>query len=254
MNDDYKPPIKATTTSTRILDTLLDLQEANVTVVARETGLSKSSVHNHLETLEYLGFVVKEDQQYRISLRFLQIGHRVREQYTIARGGKQEVERMVGASGLVAGLVVLEREQGICLYNVSGQKVESTPVNEGDTMPLHCTAPGKAILAALPEDRLDAILSTQELVEFTDHTLTSRSELIDDLETVRTRRLAVDREEWQTDLRGIATSISGPTGDVFGAVYVLSPMESMSGKRFQQDIPGLVLSSANQIRKDLHNQ
>lgn len=254
MDEDYRPPVKATTTSSRILDTVMDLEEANVTVVAEATGLSKSSVHNHLETLEHLGYVVKEDRQYRISLRFLQVGHRAREQYPIFEVGRHVVERLAGASGLIAGLVVLERDDGICLYNVRGQKVERTPVEEGDTMPIHCTAPGKAILAALPEARVDELLDSKSLPAFTEQTHTTRSALVDDLETARSRGLAVDREEWQTDLRGIASSISGPDGTVSGAVYVLSPTESMSGKRFQQDIPGLVISSANQIRKDLHNR
>lgn len=254
MDDDYRPPVKATTTSSRILDTLMHLEEATVTVVAEETGLSKSSAHNHLETLEHLGYVVKEGRDYRISLRFLEIGHRTRKQYPIFEPGKREVDRLASASGLVAGLMVLERDDGICLYNVSGQKVDSAPVAAGDVMPLHCTAPGKAILASLPQERLDELLDSKALSAFTEQTLTTRQTVVQDLETAQSRGLAVDREEWQTDLRGIASIINGPDGTVSGAVYVLSPTESMSGKRFQQDIPGLVISSANQIRKVLHNQ
>lgn len=251
MDENNKPPVKATTTSTRILEALIDLGEGSLTNIKNEVDLSKSSVHNHLETLEYLGFVVKENQRYRPSLRFLEIGSSVRSRSPFYEPGREEVDRLAQTSGLAAGLVALERDQGICLYSRVGQKVQKTHVEGGETVPLHCTASGKAILAELPEEKRTSILESRGLEPFTEQTITSRSELADQIRTVQTRELASNREEWRTDLRGLASGITDPDTGSIGAIYVLSPSESMSGKRFQQDVPGLVISSANRIRKVL---
>lgn len=246
------PQVKATATSTYILEALIELDGATGTAVAEEVGLSKSSVHNHLETLTHLGFVVKEDRKYRASLRFLQIGAYVRQQFPLFRTGTTEVKRLVRASGLVAGLAILERDQCICIHNSVGQKVDKSPIDEGETVPLHCTAPGKAVLAELPREDAEALLDGRALDSFTEQTITDRSELIEEIETIQSRELAVDREEWETGLRGIAAGINGRNDELLGALYVMSPADSMLGKRFQQDIPGLVISSANQINKNLH--
>lgn len=246
------PPVKATTTSARILESLMQHNGATLTVISDEVGLSKSSVHNHLETLDYLGFVVKEDQQYRVSLRFLQIGSYAREQFPIYGAGKTEIDRLAGASGLVTGLTVLEENQCISIHNTVGQKVDESPIRDGDVLPLHCTAPGKAMLAELPPEEVDTLLESQELDAFTEQTIIDRSELLDELDTIRSRRLALDREEWKTGLRAVAAGISNRDDQLLGAIFVMSPADSMSGKRFQQDIPGLVISSANQLRKNLH--
>lgn len=253
MRENGDPPVKATTTSARVLYALMELGEANLTTVKNEVGLSKSSVHNHLETLRHLGFVVKEHRKYRSSLRFFEIGSSVRSGFSLYRVGRREVDRLAQTSGLAAGLTVIERDAGICLYESTGQKVEIPPVAEGETVPLHCTAPGKAMLANLPDDELESVLDAQDMEPFTEHTITDLPRLREELETAQTRRLTSDREEWRTDLRGLAAGITDPEGPTFGAIYVLSPPESMSGKRFQQDIPGLIISSANKIRKDLRN-
>lgn len=124
-------------------------------------------------------------------------------------------------------------------------------MTEGQTVPLYCTAPGKAMLAQLPaDDRRDAVDATS-LDRHTDQTITSAAALRKELDTAETRGLLSDREEWQTDLRGLAAGVVDPEDGRVGSIFVLSSSESMSGKRFQQDVPGLIISSANQIRKAL---
>ena len=251
MANSDRPPVKATTTSTRILETLVALGEGNLTTIKNEVGLSKSSVHNHLETLVYLGFVVKDDQTYRPSLRFLEIGSSVRGRFPFYDAGRGEVDRLTYTTGLAAGLAVLERNRGICLYSRIGQKVEEAPVEDGEIVPIHCTASGKAMLAELSGAALDAVLDAHDFDPFTEQSLTNRSKLDEEIEVIRTRGIASNREEWQAGLRGLASGFTDPDTGFVGAIYVQSPSESMSGKRFQQDIPGLVVSSANQIQKAL---
>lgn len=245
------PPVKATTTSTRILEALLDLDGANLTEVVNDVGLSKSSVHNHLETLDRLGFVVKDNQQYKVSLRFLKIGAHARATFPLFQAGRAEVDRLASASGLTTGIAVLERGECICIHYTVGQKVKTYPVSEGDVLPLHCTAPGKAILSELPNREVNTLLDDTEIEAFTDRTITDRSKLLDELETVRSRGLAADRGEWKAGLRAIAAGISDSDDQPLGAIFTLSPEDSMSGKRFQQDIPGLVISSANHVNQNL---
>jgi DNA-binding IclR family transcriptional regulator len=54
-----------------ILETIRDRGEVGVTEIADQLKVSKSTVHNHLNTMETRGYVVNEDGEYRLGLRFL---------------------------------------------------------------------------------------------------------------------------------------------------------------------------------------
>jgi DNA-binding IclR family transcriptional regulator len=253
MIDRLDLPVTATQTSTRIIETLIELDGAGVTDIANALDRSKSSVHNHLETLTGLGFVVKDDYEYRVSLRFLQIGSYARSQYPIYTAGESEVDQLSTASGCSTGIAVLEGDSVVCLYHRPDLDTETPRVTAGDRLPLHCTAAGKAILAALSEARRDELLAGYTFDAGIEQSHSSRAELEAELQTIQTRGLAVDREEWYPDQRGIAAVVRGVDGEIQGAIYLLTDTERLSGKRFQQDLPGLVISSANKIRNTLRN-
>ena len=244
-------PVTATQTSMRILETLVDLDGGGVTAVAEALDRSKSSVHDHLQTLVGLGVVIKDGHEYRVGLRFLRLGAYARSQYSIYTAGVGEVQQLSTAAGCAAGIAVLDGDSVVCLHHRLGPDVGTPWVEAGDRLPLHCTAPGKAILAALPEPRREALLADHTFEDGTDQSHADRPDLDAELRTVTARGLAVDREEWEPDRRGLAAAIEGPEGDVEGAIYLLTDSENHSGKRFQQDFPGLVISSATRIRNAL---
>lgn len=254
MVDREDTPVKATATSVRVIEALFELDGATITELDAHLTLSKSTIHNHLGTLVQLGFVVRDDWTYRVSLRFLRIGGIARNRHPLYQVSKSEVRQLATASGLVASLVVVERRTGICLHTETGKKADNRLTDVGETLSLHCTAPGKAILASMESEEIDAIIDRHGLPKYTENTLTSRESLDKALRDVRSRGIAFDREEWTEDIRGVGAAVEDSTGNLLGAISVMSPINTMSGKRFQQDIPGLVISSANRIRKRLRSQ
>ncbi|ELY98567.1 IclR family transcriptional regulator [Natrialba aegyptia] len=254
MADREDTPVKATATSARVIEALLELESATITELDDHLPHSKSTIHSHLETLEQLGFVVRDNWAYQVSLRFLEIGSVARNRYPLYQPGVSEVRQLATASGLVASLVVIERQRGICLYTAMGKKSDRSFGDPGETLPLHCTAPGKALLAVMAPEDVDSIIDGHGLREYTENTLTSRAALDEELQDIQSRGIAFNREEWREDVRGIAAAVEGKTGSPVGAISVRSPTDTMSGKRFQQDIPGLVISSANRLRKALRSE
>lgn len=78
----------------------------------------------------------------------------------------------------------------------------------GTAFPVNATAPGKAMLAELPDEQL--LLLPEVLEQRTTHTRFRRDELISDLETVRRNGVAVDREEHASGVCGLAVSLMLP--------------------------------------------
>ena len=243
--------VKATGTSFRVIEALITLDGAGVSELADHLDLSKSGVHNHLTTLESLGYVVREDNTFRASLQFLRDGTVVRRRNPLYRVAVDEVNQLARTSGVAAGAYVIENGSVVCLHSAAGEKVGPSVLKAGDSFPPHCSAPGKAIMAASDDETITRLVEATGLEPCTDSTVTDPDQLRQELQRVRSRGLAFNRGEYDEEIREIATSVTDVDDRVLGAIGVVSATESMSGKRFQQDLPGLVLSSANRLAQEI---
>lgn len=98
----------------------------------------------------------------------------------------------------------------------------------GELFPLHCTANGKALLAALPEAEAAARLP-QRLPRFTAHTITSRKRLLAELAAVRREGVAFDREEHTEGICAVGAAVFDPGGPV-AAISVPVPLQRFGGR------------------------
>lgn len=98
----------------------------------------------------------------------------------------------------------------------------------GETFPLHCTANGKGLLAAMPEQRLQALLP-ERLPRLTAHTIASREALLDELAMVRSEGVAFDREEHTEGICAVGAAVLDDTGPV-AAISVPVPSQRFAGR------------------------
>jgi len=238
-------PVGTTATAMRVVEALLARGEAGVTELAAELDLSKGAVHNHLRTLTELGYVVRSDGRYRVGTGFLDLGTRAREQLPIYDTARPEVAALARASGEVAALVVEEHGQAAYVL-VVGDEDDETSLRPGLRRPLHADAAGKAILAHRPEGE------TRDLLAGRDHAPeTEQSALFEEFRAVRKQGVAFDRGEGETSLGSVAAPVTDEDGHAIGAVAVAGPSDRMSGKRLEEDVTGLIVSSATSISVDL---
>jgi DNA-binding IclR family transcriptional regulator len=98
----------------------------------------------------------------------------------------------------------------------------------GEVFPLHCTANGKALLAALPEERAAALLP-KRLPRLTPRTIVSRDELLGELRKVRREGVALDREEHTEGICAAGAAVLDATGAV-AAISVPVPAQRFAGR------------------------
>ena len=97
----------------------------------------------------------------------------------------------------------------------------------GSSFPLHCTANGKALLAALGDERARDLLPPR-LERFTAATITSRGALLEQLAEVRRSGVAYDREEHTEGICAVAATVSDAGGPV-AAISVPVPTQRFTG-------------------------
>lgn len=247
MNHEPSAPVKSIHTTTRVLEAVERLDGGGVTELAAELGIAKSTVHDHLKTLEAEEFVVSEDGEYRIGLRFLDFGGRARQRNKLYTVAKPQIEELASITGELANLVVEEHGWGVYLAVERGENAVAIDTYVGKREHLHSTAAGKAILAHLPTERVEAIVERRGLPGHTTDTLTSREALFERLDTIRERRFAFDREENLPGLRCVAAPITSDDGAVLGGISVSGPTSRLEGDRLEHELSDQITRISNII-------
>lgn len=244
-------PVKSVVTTFDILQTLRRLDGAGVTELSNELDLPKSSVYNYLSTLEQEEYVVKEDGTYHLGLRFLDLGRYVRERDDLYETARPEMESIAEGTDELVNLLVEEHGQGVYVCRVRGDQAVNVAAGTGHRVALHNTGLGKAVLAYLPEDRVDEILDNHGMSADTEHSITDRGELKDELAEIRDRGVAFDREERIGGLCCAAVPILDLEDRPIGALSVAGPTSRMKGERLESELPELLKSAANVIELNL---
>jgi len=98
----------------------------------------------------------------------------------------------------------------------------------GEVFPLHCTANGKALLATMPADQVEALLPTR-LERFTPQTIVSRAKLLDELAQVYETGVAFDREEHTEGICAVG-AVVGDEDNPLAAISVPVPGPRFYGR------------------------
>ena len=125
-------------------------------------------------------------------------------------------------------LSVVEGDCAVFVHQTPGKHRLRTVSAIGEEFPLHCTACGKALLAALPSDRQEAILNAP-LDAYTDQTTTNAATLKTELARIRKTAIAYDIEEHTDGICAAGTAFIDANGRAF-AISIPTPV-----KRFQRD-------------------
>ena len=243
--------VGATETTLRILETLKGLDGAGVTELSSQLEIPKSTVHSHLSTLRQNEYVVKDGDEYRVGLQFLEFGEYIRTRMRIYEVARPEVEHLAEQTGELGNLLVEEYGEGVYLCRAQGKQAVQLDTYAGMRVNLHCTALGKAIIAYFPEERIDEIVARHGLPAHTRTTITDPDELKRELAEVRDRGYAIDNGERLIGLRCIAAPITDQESRALGAISVSGPTSRMKGERFEREIPELLQSAANVIELNM---
>lgn len=243
---------KTTMRSFSIAETLMDLEGATLAELVDELGLAKSTVYAHLETLRDGGYVLKEGGEYHVGMQFLNLGGHAATRKRGYKLAREKVRMLADVTDERAQFIVEENGRGYYLFSDSASETAvETDVRPGKVIHLHTTAAGKAILANLPRSRVEAIVETRGLQRSTEHTITDRAELFEELERVRDRGYAYNKSERVVKQWAIGVPVLATDGDVLGGLSVSGPEHRVKGDRFEDEFPSLLLGVANEMELNL---
>lgn len=255
MSSPDDPPISSIATAFKILDVLGERECAGPTEIAEVLDVSQSTVHRHLVTLVDVGIVRKKGAEYRVSMRLLEQGAKARLQYEFYPLAKPVVDDLVRRTNEAAAIAVAEGHLTY-IYQSRCQQEMKYDLSLGQPYAdFHCSAAGKALLAAMPPERAHEVLDRQGLPQCTPNTITDRDALFDELARVRERGVALDDEERLDGVRAVGTTIENrESGETLGAISVFGPSIRFDGETFREELPTVIERTASLVELNLRYQ
>lgn len=243
--------VQTTETSLQIVEELLDAGPLPLNEIADLVDISPSTAHRHLQTLRKRGYIINEGGQYKLGLQFLTVGGRVRNSRSSYSLAKDAVHELAERTQERVQFEVEEQGERVFLFTQAGDQAVRANAKIGRRGPLHCSAAGKALLAGLPDSRVQEIIRSQGLPQITENTITDPDELMEELETIRNNGIAFNYEESTVGLHAVAASITKPNREVLGALSVSGPSYRLKDERLTEEIPDLVRGVAQEVELNI---
>jgi len=211
--------------------------QAGVTELARRLGLHKSTASRLLATLEKRGLVEQDEEngKYRLGLVVIRLAERAERTLDLRSIAMPELDRLARATRETTGLGVLDGDHLLTVAQADGPNLVAMGDWTGRSVPLHSVAPGKVLLASLPEREIMRLVR-RGLQRFTDHTLTGLEPLLEELVRVRRRGFATAFGEFDATMNAVAAPVNDARGAVVAAVDVWGPSFRVTPRR----VPELV--------------
>ena len=205
-------------------------RELTLAALVARCGLPRSTTHRTADRMIRLGWLDKPKDRYRIGNRLFELSGLAPIRHELREAVLPFLQDLYNATRTTVQLGVLQGSQILVVEKITGHRPMPMLSQAGGTIPAHCSALGRAILAysepAVVNSVLDAGLTAR-----TPRTLTSPVAVLRELTTVPDQGFAVDREEGNIGVSCVAAPIFGPLGEVRAALSVTGPSKLVRADR-----------------------
>lgn len=230
--------------------------EMRISEIASSLRLNKTTVYRLLSAMEKYDLIQRdpEGEKYRLGLKLHDLGTKAVRARTLQSEARRFLAELARVSNEAVSLAVPGASGVVCVERFDSPRARitvRTPV--GALFPAHCTAAGKAVLAYLSEQDVNDIIMHNGMQRFTANTHARIEDLKNDLRRVRQRGYALDEQELERGLNGVAAPIILQDAHVAGAVGVAGPTQRFQGRELGEKID-LVRETARKIAANLGDQ
>lgn len=220
-------------------------------------GLSRlpvSTVHRFLANLVTAGFLNRDAEgTHHLGIACFTIGQAAVGQLDIRRLSLPYLRELNQQTRETIHLTVRHGLSAVYVEKLDSPEPVRIHSRIGATVPLYCTAVGKVMLAYMPQEEQNRILSEIDLKRLTPNSVGNLQELKTELYRVRKNGYACDLEEHELHIRCVAAPIWDHTGSVHSSVSITAPTLRMPVTRLRQLAP-LIQAAGQKISAELGYQ
>jgi DNA-binding IclR family transcriptional regulator len=216
----------------------MERPEPNLTEISAGIGLSKSTAHRLLSTLEDAGMVDfnRKSGRYRLGLKAFRFGSVASNSMDLVKQAEPLLRGIAEETDQTALLLVVDGGEALCLRRFEGhQQVRVLVLDAGRRAPFNCGAAQRVLLAYLPEEQWEDVIA-HHTVRMTQYSLTTREELERDRRDIRERGCSMGWEDSTLHACTLGAPVRGADGAVVAAVSILGIVQQFPAER----LPALI--------------
>ncbi|GAA2401491.1 IclR family transcriptional regulator [Actinomadura vinacea] len=220
-----------------------------VSAISRELGISKAVVYRILQSLVSREVLATDEGAagYRLGPAAVALGASALRRFDARVAATPVLRRLREETGETTTLSGLVGDERVYLDQFESPREIKMTVDLGTRFPLHAGSSGKVILAFLPAERREAVLS-RPLAALTERTVTDEAALREELAAIAAGGVAVSLGERQADAGSVAAPLIGPDGEVHGSISVCGPRYRFTPEAVDR-YRALVRDAAEEIRR-----
>ncbi len=194
--------------------------------LSKLVGLHNSTTFHLAKTLVSLGYIrqEKETKRYRVGRPLFALAASALDEIEMVNLATPILEDLSRETGESSHFSVRMGDAVVVIARTSGSGAFQLTDRVGVVRPAHCTALGKALLAALTPDQLQRFLERAPLEPSTERSITEIPKLSREIEEVRRTGIAYDNGEFNLEVRCVAVPVKDFTGKVIGALGISGPI------------------------------
>jgi DNA-binding IclR family transcriptional regulator len=223
-DDDYAVPGLAR--GMRILEYLAEHPEGKSQKEISDTlGFPFSSVSRTTLQLESMGYLRRDSETklFRHTMKMLMVGQRALSEYDLVGMALPEMRKLRDLLGDTIVLGVLNDTDIIVIESAPGTHLFKFTLDAGHRINIPASAPGKAILAFLPDDQRDKVVRKLRFTRFNERTITNRVDFLKELAEVRRLGYALDRGEEYSGIYCAGAPVLDRNGYPVASIWVTGP-------------------------------
>lgn len=210
-------------------------REMSLAEIAKKTEYHPATVHRILQALVYEGFMSQDPKssRYSLGMGLVKMGELAKQSNSLFEISKPYAEELAKKFGETITIEFLNSnlEMDTLLFIPSSYRLGETPKID-ISVPAHCTATGKIMLASLPDEQIEQYLQ-KELVALTPKTITNTEKLRSELALVREQKYAVNWEELEVGLMAVAAPLLDFNQHVIAGLSIGGPVSRVSEDKLQ---------------------
>ena len=237
-----------------ILELVIDQgRDLSITEISQKLGMMKGTVHRVLSTLTARKFIRQNSKtkMYGLGVRTLEIGIDSKRERFLRIAMAPFLMELYETCGETVNAAVWEYNAIRYIYRLESEKLLRISTTAGTRFPGYCAATGKILLSYFSNEDIRQIYSlNNSLKKYTQNTITSVDELIQEIEKVRVRKVAFDDEEALVGVYCVAAPVLNSKGECVAAISISAPKNRVTANK-GETLVKLVSETARRISSSL---
>jgi IclR family pca regulon transcriptional regulator len=215
--------------------------------VARHAGMNRAAARRFLLTFVREGYADTDGKYFTLTPRILELGFSAVAALSFAEIAEPVMEQLSTDLQETVLAAVLDGEDVLYVACASAQRVISLDIAVGSRLPAFTMSTGRVLLAALPDEQLQAWLDALHPTRYTSKTTTSTDVLRREVLAAREADYAITDEEFEIGFRSLSVPVRDQAGAVVAALNVCCPSRRVGLSAMREDFLPQVRQAAQDI-------